>query len=201
MASTLFNIVGKLLKGKEDFSRLEGLEIRNIGGNTAHFKELKRTLLLLPDSLLNFMRVRDVCITYTGNPELFEKYGATGLYYSDNNHIMLYDGCSLNWQKESMIHEIGHFIDFNLVIGRRRWLSKSSRELHATTNESNIHFKLKFGEGADYYINDITETFAQGFVEYILDQKTYFTRCEHQGQFFDSILARIELHYGNHYFS
>lgn len=200
MVGKFFNLVGQVFNriGKNDISRLNGINMINIDGNKRRFNMVKKTLLLLPDSVLNLIREKEVSIYYTKNEELLttSRFVAAGLYSAQNNYIYILDDgdMHLEWQKTTLIHEIGHFIDFNLAEDVQ-WLSHGSLDLHEVAYESAGLYNRKYGESAEYYFENIKETFAQGFAEFIRDRKTFEERCEHQSSFFEGVLAKIELHY------
>lgn len=202
MANKFLNVIGRVFgkKGQTvDLTRIEGIDFINNGGNPETFKELQKTLLILPNGVLNFMRERKLSIVYYNQDDFFKlgDFTSSGLYYHGTNRIFVHDdGHNLEWQKCTLIHEIGHFIDYHLESDKAKWLSFSAMDLQKSAAEAEVHYNIKYGENSsEYWCSNIKEIFAQGFAEFMLDRKNFVRKCKNQTVFFETILAKIEFRY------
>lgn len=196
MASSFLNKIGNLFTfegDNEKFERLEGINIRN-EGNSKRFKEIKRTLLLLPDGVLSLLKRRKVEIVYSNDKELFfdGEVKAAGFFIPEYNTIYVYDfGKNLKRQKSTLIHEIGHCVDYHMGIGSRRWLSDQSY-LHLSSIEIQKYYQGKYGENGLHYLSNEKESFAQGFSEFFLDKQSFFNYCKKQYRYFEEVLRNVD---------
>lgn len=164
------------IKKKNDFSRLKGIDMKNIDGDPLRYQELRKTLLLLPDNVLKRLRERKVRIVYNtdSNPVSGGKYA--GYFRVDSNFIYIWDsGDKLEWQKMTLLHEVGHFIDYDVVSGDS-WFSCINKDFHHAAYNERIYYNKKYGESGDYYRQNIKELFAQGFAEYFSRTSSEFEK-------------------------
>ncbi|WCK57320.1 hypothetical protein PP175_29460 (plasmid) [Aneurinibacillus sp. Ricciae_BoGa-3] len=152
---------------------LEGIDMENIDGNAVAFRRLQQAFLVLPESVLNTLKKQRVTFYYMRTPFGSEK--VSGRFYGAGLVIHIYDDGGLfgnwDWQTMTIIHEIGHFIDFNA--GKKRYLSCTDTGLHEIYNDEHRYYN-KYT--TDYYTSNIREYFAQSFAEYFL-VKGYQENC------------------------
>lgn len=160
----VLNIFKKVKKTK--FPRLEGINIINIDGNIQRFNKILKALNLLPDTILNIMKENELTIHYSKNSEPVEFGEYSGFYDRSENYIYLWDNGPLrtDWQQITVVHEIGHFIDFKL--GFSNYISCIDSNFHNICLDESIYYN-KYSEG-NYYQYNIIEYFAQSFAEYFL---------------------------------
>jgi len=192
MKQVLFKIanylVGKL-NCADDFSKLEGIDMKNYDGDEKRFKRLKKALLLLPDNVLESLKNNQVTIIYSKNAKNVYDGKYSGFYVPSEQLIYIWDSGnrSIYWQVITILHEVGHFVDFTLG-GGQGFKSCIDVDFHEICiDEQKYYNKFTTKEG-NYYTSNIKEYFAQSFAEYFL-VPGFKTRCPETTKYIDSLLS------------
>ena len=157
--------------------KIIGIRIQNINANPVRFMMLLGALTLLPDNVLDFIKKKELMIFYKRcGDEHFNRKSSlnkrcVGEYRKDNNTIIVYDdGFYGNWywQVMTILHEIGHFIDFSLG-NNKTYKSSEDKKLHDIFLSEKQYY-VRYPKG-NYYSNNLREYLSQSFAEYFVDNE------------------------------
>jgi hypothetical protein len=173
------------------FKKLEGINAVNIDGSKARYIMVLGSLTILPDNVLELMKQKDLLLIYGKNKEQFYDGNYSGIFNSNENFIFVWDdGVRGNWgwQVTTMIHEVGHFVDFQ-VGGHNRFFSCIDVELHNIYDGENKYYE-RYAHGT-YYTSNIREYFAQSFAEYFL-VTGFKQQCPDTASYIESVMDKIQ---------
>jgi hypothetical protein len=195
MKQLLFSVgqfIVKNFKRDERCEILEHINIKNVDGDEQRFKRLKKALLLLPDNVLYQLIANNITILYSKNSKPVQNGKWAGYYAPSDQLIYIWDNGSgsLYWQITTIIHEVGHFIDF--TVGRNRFNSCIDTDFHEISLGENKYYN-KFAEQVrNYYTNNIREYFAQSFAEYFL-VPGFKEKCPETTRYIEEVLKEIAI--------
>lgn len=132
MKTTLLQAIntGIELFSKEDYTRLNGLEMKNIDGNAFRFAELRKAMITLPKSVLNEMIQSGTKIIYSKNEEPVNNGGYAGFYNTKDNLIYIWDDSLTSHQQFLAMLEAVKIEINNRLFGEFK-------------TKDSIHFKLQ----------------------------------------------------------
>lgn len=182
--------VGKKLECTEDFSRLEGLKIRNVDGSKYRFNRLKKALLLLPQHVIQRLIDEDMEIVYSSDVRPVNNGRNAGFFSPSEKLIYVWDSgwFHMTWQLITIIHEIGHFVDF--AIGGNRFFSCIATDLHEIYEVEEKYYNRFHKENKEYFTNNIREYFAQSFAEYFM-VPGFKEKCPETARYIEDLLEEI----------
>lgn len=172
------------------YKRLEGIQITNVNGNDYRYLMILGALTLLPNNVLALMKKEGVTISYGKSREGDD---FSGWYSPKQNTIFIGDdGIAGNWgwQVSTIIHEVGHFVDFSVgySVGYNRFMSIVDSRLHNIHAGEHDYYNKRVD--SDYYTKNICEFFAQGFAEYFLVHN-FKEECPQTSAYIKGILQSI----------
>lgn len=193
MKQFLFNVgqfLVKTLHRTENFERLHSLIIKNIDGDPKRFVRLKKALLLLPDNVLRHLNDNQITIFYSKDAKPVGNGKYAGYYLPSEQLIYVWDNGSngLYWQIITIIHEVGHFIDFS--VGENRFKSCVDKDFHDIAIDEQKYFNKFNTNQGNYYTANIKEYFAQSFAEYFL-VPGFKKKCPETALYIESLLNKI----------
>lgn len=133
--------------------------------------KLYKYLDLIPSNIIDEFIYKSCKIVLTSESledRFLSKYVLAGVFF-DNK---IYLSNKFDWSEQSIIHEMGHFVDYNMsgayIPYANARASDAEEFLKIYEEEKNV-MKLNSDKDKAYYINSSQEYFAQAFEEYILN--------------------------------